>query len=66
MIVSECDFGIKTLKKLDSVIKLENTVFGRQTFSKCLRVHSFFLTDTCSLIKVLFKFGLPHLFYLQS
>ena len=34
VIDSECDFGIKNIEKLDSVIKLENTVFERQTFSK--------------------------------
>ena len=33
VINSECDFGIKHWK-LNSVNKLENTVFGRQTFSK--------------------------------
>ena len=33
LINSECDFGIKRWK-LNSVNKLENTVFGRQTFSK--------------------------------
>ena len=34
---------------------------------RSLRVHCFsFLKDTCSLIKELFKFGLPHIFYLQS
>ena len=33
VINSECDFGIKH-SKLNSVIQLENTVFGRQTFSK--------------------------------
>jgi len=36
MIDSECDFGIKYWK-LDSLIKLENTVFGRQTFSKYIQ-----------------------------
>ena len=33
VINSECDFGIKHWK-LNSVNKLENTVFGRKTFSK--------------------------------
>ena len=33
VINSECDFGIKHWK-LNSAIKLEHTVFGRQTFSK--------------------------------
>ena len=40
----------KTLKKLNSVNKLEKTVFGRQSFSKAIQLEellSFYIYRTC-------------------
>ena len=47
----------------DFIITLDDSGEQEREFLSSLSAME---ADTCSLIKVLFKFGLPHLFYLQS